>query len=132
MWQIFLKTLPAAFLWGVGTAIGEIPPYATSLAATVAGDIDEEVEEYLDLQKQSEDVKAGKAKKLDPLTETKIWMTDFARKYGFWGVFLMSAWPNALFDLCGICCGAMKMPFWDFFGALFLVRFCYQAQWSYA
>ena len=23
----------------------------------------------------------------------------------------------AAFDLCGICCGAFMMPFWEFFGA---------------
>jgi len=28
----------------------------------------------------------------------------------------MSAWPNAAFDLCGICCGHFQMPFWSFFG----------------
>ncbi len=25
--------------------------------------------------------------------------------------------PNAAFDLCGLCCGAFRMPFWQFFGA---------------
>ena len=34
---------------------------------------------------------------------------------GFLGVFLMAAWPNAFFDLCGICCGHLLMPFWTFF-----------------
>ena len=47
-------------------------------------------------------------------------MLDVIRRFGFWGVFLFSAWPNALFDLCGICCGSCLMPFWDFFGACFL------------
>ena len=28
-------------------------------------------------------------------------MLDVIRRFGFWGVFLFSAWPNALFDLCG-------------------------------
>lgn len=118
---IFWKAWPAAFLWGVGTALGEIPPYATSLAATLAGDIDEEVEEYNEIEEQT---RSGTKKKVDPITATKIWMIAFMRRYGFWGVFIMSAWPNALFDLCGICCGASKMPFWDFFGALFLGKAC--------
>ena len=39
------------------------------------------------------------------------------RRHGFWGIFLLAAWPNALFDLCGICCGHFLMPFWQFFGA---------------
>ena len=42
-----------------------------------------------------------------------------ARRHGFWGIFLLAAWPNALFDLCGICCGHFLMPFWQFFGATF-------------
>ena len=29
--------LPSAILWGTGTAIGEIPPYAVSFHATKAG-----------------------------------------------------------------------------------------------
>ena len=33
------------------------------------------------------------------------------------GILLLASWPNAAFDLCGICCGAFKMPFWEFFGA---------------
>ena len=40
-------------------------------------------------------------------------------RHGFWGIFLLAAWPNALFDLCGICCGHFLMPFWVFFGATF-------------
>ena len=26
-------------------------------------------------------------------------------KTGFWGIFMLASWPNAFFDLCGICCG---------------------------
>merc|ERR1719498_123434 len=43
------------------------------------------------------------------------WMVDFMKRQGFLGVFLMAAWPNAFFDLCGICCGQLLMPFWTFF-----------------
>ena len=42
------------------------------------------------------------------------------QRHGFLGVFLMAAWPNALFDLCGICCGHFMMPFWEFFLAVML------------
>jgi hypothetical protein len=44
-------------------------------------------------------------------------MVDWIRRWGFWGVLLFAAWPNAAFDLCGIVCGAYLMPFWEFFGA---------------
>jgi hypothetical protein len=45
---------------------------------------------------------------------------EFMKKHGFWGLVAMSAWPNAAFDLCGICCGTFMMPFWQFFGATFV------------
>ncbi len=32
-WGLFAKSWPAFFLWGVGTALGELPPYAASYAA---------------------------------------------------------------------------------------------------
>lgn len=31
-----------------------------------------------------------------------------------------SAWPNAFFDLCGICCGHFQMPFWSFLTGVIL------------
>jgi vacuole membrane protein 1 len=40
---ILLKVYPACVLWGVGTAIGEIPPYAVSRAAKLAGEHVEQV-----------------------------------------------------------------------------------------
>ena len=44
-------------------------------------------------------------------------MAALLSRHGFWGIFLLAAWPNALFDLCGICCGHFLMPFWEFIGA---------------
>ena len=46
-------------------------------------------------------------------------MIAILQRFGFWGVFVLSAWPNAAFDLCGICCGHFLMPFWTFFGGTF-------------
>jgi hypothetical protein len=44
---ILLKVYPACVLWGVGTAIGEIPPYAVSRAAKLAGEHVEQVHTYV-------------------------------------------------------------------------------------
>ena len=33
---------------------------------------------------------------------------------------MLASWPNAAFDLCGICCGTFMMPFWTFFGGTLL------------
>ena len=48
------------------------------------------------------------------------WMVDFLQRRGFMGVFLMACWPNAAFDLCGICCGHFQMDFFTFFSATLL------------
>lgn len=50
----------------------------------------------------------------------KLWMMDVLTYYGFWGLVSLSAWPNAAFDLCGICCGNALMPFWTFFGGTYV------------
>lgn len=35
----------------------------------------------------------------------KDWTLNVIERHGFLAVFLLSAWPNAAFDMCGICCG---------------------------
>lgn len=48
----FMEIYPAvfweAFLWGAGTAIGELPPYFVARAAAQAGNTAEELEELID------------------------------------------------------------------------------------
>lgn len=104
---IFFKVMWPCFLWGGGTALGEIPPYAVSYALKKAGAANAE----LDDEKGDADTAVGKM---------KAWMIGLIEKYGFWGVLLFSAWPNMAFDLCGMCCGHFLMPFWTFFGATFI------------
>ncbi|KAK9917565.1 hypothetical protein WJX75_005821 [Coccomyxa subellipsoidea] len=111
--DIFLKVLPAALLWGTGTAIGEIPPYAFSYHAAKAGIRNEEWDNMFKVKPVSE----GQGFFEALLNRMKNWMLGFIQRHGFWGIFLLAAWPNALFDLCGICCGHFLMPFWEFFGA---------------
>ncbi|CAH0487395.1 unnamed protein product [Peronospora farinosa] len=103
---IFSKVFLPCILWGAGTAAGEIPPYALSRAAKLAGQRNEEFEEIAESKSQ-----------YNLMNSMKNWMIRFLEKHGFWGVLLMSAWPNMAFDLCGICCGHFLMPFWTFFGA---------------
>ncbi|DBA04851.1 TPA: hypothetical protein N0F65_004488 [Lagenidium giganteum] len=103
---IFCKVFWPCMLWGAGTAAGEIPPYALSRAARLAGQRNEEFEEITESKSD-----------FNILNIMKDWMIRFLQKHGFWGVLLMSAWPNVAFDLCGICCGHFLMPFWTFFGA---------------
>ena len=109
--NVWFAVLPAAVLWGSGTAIGEIPPYWISFMAAKAGKENEELHE---LETESTATMSAVQKNIH---DWKVWMIEFMKKHGFWGLVAMSAWPNAAFDLCGICCGTFMMPFWQFFGA---------------
>ena len=109
--NIWLACLPAAILWGAGTAAGEIPPYWLSFIAAKQG---KENEELLELELEEVASMTVFQKRIHAY---KIWMIEFMETNGFFGVVAMSAWPNAAFDLCGICAGTFLMPFWHFFGA---------------
>jgi len=108
-YQILAKVFLPCMLWGAGTAIGEIPPYAISRAARLAGEANNEMDDMLNEKSM-----------FAVFDRMKTWMVNFLETHGFWGVLLMSAWPNAFFDLCGMCCGHFLMPFWTFFGATFI------------
>eukprot|EP00921_Rhytidocystis_pertsovi_P002790 GHVQ01004727.1.p1 GENE.GHVQ01004727.1~~GHVQ01004727.1.p1 ORF type:complete len:406 (+),score=46.48 GHVQ01004727.1:193-1410(+) len=108
---LLIKVLPCAFLWGVGTALGELPPYAASFTAAKAHKSDQEFEEL------EEEIKSHPR---DVVSRMKVWMLNLIQNYGAVSVVILSCWPNVLFDLCGIVCGHFMMPFWSFFGALFL------------
>ena len=101
----FLKVMPWCIVWGGGTALGEIPPYLLAFATAKAGGTTSELEE---------------ASSWNIINRMMSWMLDKIQRYGFWAILLLSAWPNAAFDLCGMACGHFMMPFWTFFGATFI------------
>lgn len=103
--QYLVKVVPACVLWGAGTAIGEVPPYALSYAAALQG-------------RHRDDLQETPA--YDVMTLMKNWTLRKIRRYGFWAILLLAAWPNMAFDLCGMACGQFLMPFWTFFSATFI------------
>jgi hypothetical protein len=107
---LFMKAAVACMLWGIGTAIGELPPYATAYAARLAGKEDEFEEILAESEIDNKDVVA----------RMKKWMIDVVEKWGFLGVLLLSSWPNALFDLTGICCGHVLMHWTVFLSAVII------------
>jgi len=84
--DIWLRACLPFMLWGFGTAVGELPPYFVSLAASrTQGSRDEEFD------KELEDAQT----KNDPFNQLKRWTINVTEKYGFLGVFLLASWPNA-------------------------------------
>ena len=104
-------------LWGIGTAVGEVPPYAISYHAAKAGIKNAEVEAMLGGGDGDSGGGGGGGPLAALVQRMQNWMLGFIRRHGFWGILLLAAYPNAAFDLCGICCGHFQMPFWEFFGA---------------
>ena len=95
--RLLLKVAPSSMLWGVGSAIGEIPPYWMAFYA-IGGNDNSEWESVS-----------------NPVGHWNKWMIAFIECRGFFGIFALASWPNAAFDVCGMACGAFRMPFITFF-----------------
>ncbi|CAG0913573.1 unnamed protein product [Notodromas monacha] len=114
IWTIMSKVRLEAFMWGAGTALGELPPYFMARAARLSGthpDDDEfkEFEELQELQRHPEN--------LSMVDRLKLSIEKLVEKVGFFGILVCASIPNPLFDLAGITCGHFLVPFWTFFGA---------------
>lgn len=103
---LYLRSCTAAVLWGFGTALGEIPPYLVARSAAQLGRVNSELESL------NRDTAA-----MGLLERKKAGMVGLLQRHGFLGLVALAAWPNPLFDLCGICCGQWGMPFRTFFAA---------------
>jgi len=100
IFEIYYAVIIEAFLWGFGTAIGELPPYFVARAASMAGEKHEELDEQEGLFKRAQEF-------IEPIL----------KKRAFLVVVICASIPNPLFDLAGLTCGHFQIAFWTFFGA---------------
>uniref|UniRef100_A0A3P9D9B8 Vacuole membrane protein 1 n=1 Tax=Maylandia zebra TaxID=106582 RepID=A0A3P9D9B8_9CICH len=112
LWTILSKVRLEACMWGVGTAIGELPPYFMARAARLSGTEpdDEDYQEFEEMLDQAEATQ-------DFSFRAKVSVQKLIQKVGFFGILACASIPNPLFDLAGITCGHFLVPFWTFFGA---------------
>lgn len=96
LWEIYFKCFPAVFFWGLGTALGEVPPYYVARA------INNKVqfESYFT--------------KMKCLLDMVVY---YIKKYSFLTIMLLASWPNATFDMCGMACGFYRVSISVFLGA---------------
>lgn len=100
--EIMYKIALDSFMWGLGTAIGELPPYlaarlrARAMGRKFAGD---------SLSSESD------------IASWELRMIRVIRRVGFFGILLCAAIPNPLFDAAGVASGIAQVPFLSFFGA---------------
>lgn len=84
LWSIMSKVRIEAFLWGAGTALGELPPYFMAKASRLSGydpDDADDLKEFEELNKKRE--LGGPLSLLD---RAKIFMERTVEKVGFFGI----------------------------------------------
>lgn len=101
----YLMCLPFVLIWGIGTAYGELPPYyiASKINYRDSGSLDKM---YKLLGDNSDTIKNNVKKTVDKFRENK--------NYSFITILCLSAWPNAMFDICGISAGLVKLNVYEF------------------
>jgi membrane protein YqaA with SNARE-associated domain len=104
-WTIVWAVQLESFLWGIGTAMGELPPYFIARAARAQGKKSEELDE----------IEAEQSHWL--IQKGKSFVSTAIVKNGFCTVLICASIPNPLFDLAGLLCGHFGISFWTFFGA---------------
>ncbi|KAK9073885.1 hypothetical protein SSX86_006479 [Deinandra increscens subsp. villosa] len=97
-----------AILWGLGTALGELPPYFISRAASISGEKIDAAEELDASSAETNGVASN-------LNHMKRWFLSHAQYLNFFTILVLASVPNPLFDLAGIMCGQFGVPFWKFF-----------------
>uniref|UniRef100_A0A665TPA6 Vacuole membrane protein 1-like n=1 Tax=Echeneis naucrates TaxID=173247 RepID=A0A665TPA6_ECHNA len=112
LFSIMSKVRLEAFMWGAGTAIGELPPYFMARAARQSG-ADPDDDDYEEFEEMLEKAEGAQ----DFVTRAKLGVQHMVQKVGFFGIMACASIPNPLFDLAGITCGHFLVPFWTFFGA---------------
>ena len=115
-------------LWGLGTAIGEIPPYAVSYAAAKAGRSASDGGDEVSAELSRLDMKNWST--LSLWDKSQAFMIHLIDRNGFLAVVALSSWPNAAFDVCGMCCGFYMMRFWEFFGGVVVGKACFKANFQ--
>jgi len=96
--SLYLNLVIPLSLWGLGSALGEIPPYIVSKK----------------ILNKNEKIKELTNSDYTIVKYTKEYMINFIKKYDSYAVIVFAAYPNATFDMCGITCGIINMPFKKF------------------
>lgn len=84
LWNIMSKVRFEAFLWGAGTALGELPPYFMARAARLSGrdpDDADDMENIVELKRRR-----AAGDKLSFLERGKLFMETLVERVGFFGI----------------------------------------------
>ncbi|VDK34032.1 unnamed protein product [Taenia asiatica] len=122
--KIVRKTELESVLWGLGTAIGELPPYFMARGSRLSGSMNaDEIELSLNNTSSSSEVETDSIlpqtpeKRLTHFQRIEVFLQRLVTRAGFIGILLCASVPNPFFDLAGMTCGHFLVPFSTFFGA---------------
>ena len=93
VWTTWWYVLPPCIAHGIGSAVGELPPYF--LATRIMNNF--ETDSWA--------------------MKTHQWMVDCLNTYGSIIIFLFAIYPNAFFDMCGLAAGICNVNVGVFLGA---------------
>jgi len=80
--SIFWNVILEAFLWGAGTAIGELPPYYMAKASAEAGKSNEDIDELRQIEK---------SENKSFMENVKAFIYQHLKKHGFITVLLCAS-----------------------------------------
>jgi vacuole membrane protein 1 len=84
LWSIMSKVRLESFLWGAGTALGELPPYFMARAARLSGYDPEDAEDLQDFEELQKKRETGE--KLSLFDKLKLAMERIVERIGFFGI----------------------------------------------
>lgn len=93
-------------LWGLGTTLGELPPFLLSRSARLA--------KGPAAPRPAARAPTGRLARAARFAKTQL------KRHPFATILLLASFPNPFFDACGLICGYNLVPFWLFFAATLL------------
>ena len=101
----YLRCIPFVCAWSIGTVIGELPPYL--IAKTINYKDSKALDRLYDMLGDNGD----KIKKGIDDTVTKF---KKSQKNSFFTILFLASWPSAIFDICGVAAGLVRLDIYQF------------------
>jgi hypothetical protein len=111
----YMICFPFVCAWSMGTVIGELPPYL--IAKTINYKDSKALDRLYHILGDSSD----KIKNSIDGTVTKFKKSP---KRSFVTITLLSSWPNAMFDICGVAAGLVRLNMYQFLIPTFIGKVC--------
>ena len=111
----YLRCITFVGAWSIGTVIGELPPYL--IAKTINYNDSKAIDKlYNMLGDNSEQIKTS--------IDNTVMKFKKSPKKSFITITLLSSWPNAMFDICGVASGLVRLNIYQFIIPTFIGKVC--------